>query len=155
MLYIMIEQVIYFGLVDIVKEEIEIDIINALDVERRKNSMTSEIETKRKEHSSNLTSDYQDGYIKGRKEERREFLDKINLMYANEDISQIQMEKLRQSLSEGENRVHWGCSCCDYWNDDDMETPEYKIAVIITRLLNKKCNSKELKEITKLKEKTA
>lgn len=45
-------------------------------------------------------------------------------------------------------RVHWGCSCCDYW-DYDEQTDEYKLAEFIVKILKK--HEKELRLFIKNK----
>lgn len=44
-------------------------------------------------------------------------------------------------------RTHWGCSCCDYFNDEDMESDEMKLAIFITKILNE--HEKEIKRFLK------
>lgn len=39
-------------------------------------------------------------------------------------------------------RVHWGCSCCDYFDEDILDSKEMKLAIKIVEILNK--HKKEL-----------
>lgn len=34
-------------------------------------------------------------------------------------------------------RVHWGCSCCDYWDENNESSKGMRIAKLMKRVLNK------------------
>jgi len=41
--------------------------------------------------------------------------------------------------------THWGCGCCDYFDDSNTESKEMKLAELIVKILNK--HKKELKSL--------